>query len=122
MEVAEGRNLPKYDGPTGLRAMLESDQPEMTDGEAVPAGEAGLGGETEPTGTALVPLAATTQWAPKIPLPHADPSFVAHLIATAAHAPQTRGQQRGSLADAQTAYGPHPNERRSVTRRTQQII
>jgi len=36
------------------------------------------------TGTALVPLATTTDWAPKVPLPHADPSFVAQLLATAA--------------------------------------
>ncbi|MGY3441158.1 MULTISPECIES: hypothetical protein [unclassified Bradyrhizobium] len=74
------------------------------------------------TSTALVPLAATTHWAPKIPLPHGDPSFLAHLIATAAHEPQTRSLRRGSLADAQSAYGPHVDERRSVTRRTRQII
>ena len=94
--------------------MLEFDQSEVQDGEFTDAAGA--------TGTALVPLTATTHWAPKIPLPHADPSFVAHLIATAAHEPQTRGQRRGSLADAQSAYGPHVDERRSVARRTRQII
>ncbi|SED48696.1 hypothetical protein [Bradyrhizobium erythrophlei] len=94
--------------------MRDIDQSEVLDGEFTDA--AGT------TGTALVPLAATTHWAPKIPLAHADPSFVAHLIATAAHEPQTRGQRRGSLADAQSAYGPHVDERRSVARRTRQII
>ena len=77
---------------------------------------------TRDSGNALVPLAATTHWAPKIALPHADPSFLAQLIATAAREPQTRGLRRGSPADAQTAYGPHVYERRSVARRTRQII
>jgi hypothetical protein len=118
-----------------LFAMLDIDQPEVQpqvevfdaealDSEAldVESLDAELTRGAGITGTALVPLAATTHWAPKIPLSHADPSFVAHLIATAAHEPQTRGQRRGSLADAQTAYGPHPNERRSVARRTRQIV
>ncbi|AUC93651.1 MULTISPECIES: hypothetical protein [Bradyrhizobium] len=90
------------------------EQPEVPDGEVT--------GDAEAPCTALVPLAVTTHWAPKIPLLHADPSFVAQLIATAAHEPQTRGQRRGSLADAQSAYGPHFDERRSVARRTRQII
>ncbi|MGY2810684.1 hypothetical protein [Bradyrhizobium sp. USDA 4506] len=94
--------------------MPDIDQSEILDGECT--------GDAAAASTALVPLAATTHWAPKIPLPHADPSFVAHLIATAAHEPQTRGQGRGSLADAQSAYGPHVDERRSVARRTRQII
>jgi hypothetical protein len=89
-------------------------QMDVTDGEVTdtPAG----------TGTALVPLAAATQWAPKVPLPHADPSFVTQLIATAEREPQTRSLRRGSLADAQSAYGTHVDERRSVSRRTRQII
>ena len=94
--------------------MFESNQSEVLDGEIV--------NDPGATGTALVPLAATTHWAPKIPLPHADPSFVAQLIATAEREPQTRGQRRGSLADAQSAYGTHVGERRSVARRTRQII
>lgn len=93
--------------------MHDNDQSEILDGEVT---------DNSGTSTALVPLAATTHWAPKVPLPHADPSFVAQLIATAAHEPQTRGQRRGSLADAQSAYGPHVDERRSVARRTRQII
>lgn len=94
--------------------MFDIDQSEVLDGEFTDTAAV--------TSTALVPLAVTTRWAPKIPLPHGDPSFLAHLIATAAHEPQTCGLRRGSLADAQTAYGPHIDERRSVTRRTRQII
>ncbi|MFB9266763.1 hypothetical protein ACFFWD_26995 [Bradyrhizobium erythrophlei] len=97
-----------------LSEMLDINQSEVPDVEIVNDGE--------PACTELVPLAATTHWAPKIPLPQADPSFIAHLIATAAHEPQTRGLRRGSLADAQTAYGPHVYERRSVARRTRQIV
>ncbi|MGF6311973.1 hypothetical protein ABIB82_005970 [Bradyrhizobium sp. i1.8.4] len=100
--------------------MLDIDQSEILDGEVTD--EAEPAGDAAATSTALVPLAATTHWAPKVPLPHADPSFVAHLIATAAHEPQTRGLRRGSLADVQSAYGPHVDERRSVARRTRQII
>ena len=94
--------------------MFDIDQSEVLDGEFTDTAAV--------TSTALVPLAVTTHWAPKIPLPHGDPSFLAHLIATAAHEPQTCGLRLGSLADAQTAYGPHIDERRSVTRRTRQII
>jgi hypothetical protein len=51
-----------------------------------------------------------------------DPTFLTHLIATADQAPQTRSMRRGSIEDAQTAYGAHPRERRSVTRRTRQLV
>ena len=97
-----------------LLAMFDIDQPEVQDGEAATNRKAEC--------RALVPLAATTHWAPKIPLVNADPSFVTQLIATAEHEPQTRELRRGSLADAQSAYGPHLSERRSVARRTRQII
>ena len=93
--------------------MFDADGWEVLDDEATDLGT---------TGMALVPLTATTHWAPKIALPHADPSFLAQLIATAAREPQTRGLRHGSPADAQTAYGPHLSERRSVARRTRQII
>ena len=63
------------------------------------------------TSVELVPLSANP-----------DASFVAQLIATAEQAPQTCRLRRGSCADAQAAYVPHVGERRSVTRRTKQII
>jgi hypothetical protein len=78
--------------------------------------------DATPISGALVPLATPAEQASTAPLPRPDPSFVAQLIATAEHAPQTRPLRRGSYADAQAAYGPHPGERRSVTRRTRQVI
>jgi hypothetical protein len=78
--------------------------------------------EVTPVSTELVPIAGEIRWLPKTPLARPDPSFVAQLIATAEQAPQTRNLRRASCADAQAAYGPHISERRSVTRRTRQII
>ena len=79
-------------------------------------------GDVPPASTALVPLAAPVEILPKTSRTRPDPSFVTQLIATADQAPQTRAMRRGSSADAQAAYGPHISERRSVTRRTRQII
>ena len=79
-------------------------------------------GNTPASSCALVPLTPPTDRDPVIPLMRPDPSFVAQLIATADQAPQTRNLRRGSYADAQAAYEPHIAERRSVTRRTRQVI
>ena len=70
----------------------------------------------------LVPLSARPDVHPTMALNRPDASFVTQLIATAEHVPQTCSLRRGSCADAQAAYGPHISERRSVTRRTKQII
>jgi hypothetical protein len=70
----------------------------------------------------LVPVIQTVQLSPKPVLARPDPVFVTHLIAMADQAPQTRSLRRGSLEDAQTAYGAHMQERRSVIRRTRQVI
>ena len=78
--------------------------------------------DAPPASVALVPVSARVEFLPKSPLTRPDPSFVTQLIATAEQAPQTRTMRRGSSADAQAAYGPHISERRSVTRRTRQII
>jgi len=94
--------------------MFDIDQADAQDEEA--------GSNIQPACTALVPLTATTYWAPKVPLVNADPSFVAQLLATAEHEPQTRRLRRGSPADARTAYDQHLRERRGVARRTRQII
>ena len=55
---------------------------------------------------ALVPLDQAAQRS-GTGRPPARPSslFVTQLIATANHAPQTRGLRRATAADAQTAYG-----------------
>src|ERR1700738_5012952 len=96
-------------------AMLNIDQSEkVMDGEILT--------DAAPACVDLVPVTPTLHWSAKRPLPHADPSFIAQLIATAAQDPQTRTLRRASLAEAQTAYGPGPRERRGVARRTRQII
>jgi len=74
------------------------------------------------TSVELVPLSANPDFRPLMPTSRPDASFVAQLIATAEQAPQTCRLRRGSCADAQAAYVPHVGERRSVTRRTKQII
>ena len=71
---------------------------------------------------ALVPLSARADVRPARSLNRPDASFVTQLIATADHVPQTCNLRRGSYADARAAYGPRTSERRSVTRRTKQII
>ena len=75
-----------------------------------------------PTCVALVPVTQSVHWSRKSTMARPDPSFVAHLIATADQAPQTRSMRRASPEDVQTAYGAHPQERRSVARRTRQVI
>jgi hypothetical protein len=85
--------------------------------------EADLVAEATPVfSTALVPLATTVRWLPKMPLTRPDPGFVTQLIATAELAPQTRHLRRGTSVDARMAYGLRAGERRSVARRTRQII
>ena len=75
-----------------------------------------------PACVALVPVTQTVQWSHKTSVAPADPTFLTQLLATAEHEPQTRSPRRGSVEDAQTAYGVHPRERRSVARRTRQVI
>jgi hypothetical protein len=70
----------------------------------------------------LVPMTASVQRLPRPIVTRPDPTFIAHLIATAEQAPQTRGLRRATYADAQLAYGTRPQERRGVARRTRQII
>lgn len=102
-----GASVPKRDNPAGTMviAMLSTDR----------SVEADTG-----TGTALVPLTPTLEWVHKMPLPRPDPSFVAQLIATAEHLPQSSRLRRASSEDARMAYGgkrPLP----SVTARTRQV-
>jgi hypothetical protein len=95
--------------------MLDTDRSEQVlDGEVLDADEPGC--------VALVPVTQPVQWSRKSATARPDPSFLTHLIATADQAPQTRSMRRASIEDAQTAYGSHPQERRSVARRTRQVI
>jgi hypothetical protein len=95
--------------------MLDTDRSEdVLDGEVLAA--------EGPACVALVPVTQTVQWSRKSTMARPDPGFVTHLIATADQAPQTRSLRRASMGDAQTVYGAHPLERRSVARRTRQVI
>jgi hypothetical protein len=63
----------------------------------------GIDEETLP-GMALVPLARPIRLTPTGRITRPDPTFVAHLIATAAHVPQTRNLRRAAPSDALSAY------------------
>ena len=69
----------------------------------------------------LVPLAQNVRPTSKLAIVRPDPTFVTHLIATAAQAPQTCTLRRGSPADAQTAYGASQTRRAGIGFRTRQV-
>ena len=95
--------------------MLDTDRSEdILDGEILDAGA--------PACVELVPVTQTVHWSPKPTMARPDPVFVTHLIATADQAPQTRSLRRGSLADAQTAYGASQIRRYGIGFRTRQVI
>ena len=111
-----GLTVPKRDSFCQLRcAMLDIDRTEqILNGEVLDAEGS--------TCVELVPLTQPVQWSRKSATARPDPSFLTHLIATADQAPQTRSLRRASNEDALMAYGAHPQERRSVTRRTRQVV
>jgi hypothetical protein len=95
--------------------MLDVDRSEQVlDGEVL--------GADEPGCVELVPVTPSVRWLPKGPITRPDPGFVTQLIATAAQAPQTRSLRRGSLADAQTAYGARQPPRDGIGFRTRQTV
>ena len=51
-----------------------------------------------------------------------DPTFVAHLIATAAHLPQTRNLRRAAPSDALSAYTARPRPQAATGSRTRQVV
>jgi hypothetical protein len=93
--------------------MLSAGRPEQAIDEGVVT-------EAKPACVALVPLVTSAQWSrvPDQQTSRAD--FVAHLIATAERAPQTRVLRRATPAEAQTAYRAHQDSGARV--RTRQII
>lgn len=95
--------------------MLDVDRSgQALDGEVLDADEPGC--------VELVPVTPSLRTMPKRPISRPDPSFVTHLIATAAQAPQTRSLRRGSLADAQSAYGASQIRRYGTGFRTRHVI
>ena len=95
--------------------MLESDQPEQNVDDGVET-------DVKPACVALVPVIPTVHWSrvPDQQTSRAD--FVAHLIATAEYAPQTRSLRRATPADAQTAYQARQSQAPGAGGRTRQII
>jgi hypothetical protein len=66
---------------------------------------------TKHASAALVPLAPAVQAAPaSLQLNRPDPSFVAHLIATAEQSPQTRILRRAAIPDVEAAYRSAANQ------------
>jgi len=82
----------------------------------------GLDDETPPGGVALVPLARPIRLAPAGRTTRPDPSFVAHLIATAAHVPQTRNLRRAAFSDAHSAYTASLRPATGSGCRTRQVV
>jgi hypothetical protein len=79
--------------------MSDNDRPEPTADDDVAL-------DAEPVCTALVPIArpAPRSASSSQPLSRPNSTFIAHLIATADQAPQTRHLRRATPADAQSAY------------------
>jgi hypothetical protein len=97
--------------------MLDTDRPEQTVEDDALA-------EPKPASVALVPLTPSghgpqrSNWLWSRP----NSTFITHLIATAAHAPQTCSLRRATPAEAQTAYGAKQPAFQSASFRTRQII
>jgi len=95
--------------------MSGSDQPEQTMDDGVET-------DVRPACVALVPVVPTVHWS-RVPDQQASRAdFVAHLIATAEHAPQTRSLRRATPADAQAAYRAGQSQAQGAGSRTRQII
>ena len=81
----------------------------------------GIDDETPP-GMALVPLARPIRLTPTGRLTRPDPGFVAHLIATAAHVPQTRNLRRAAPSDVHSAYTASMRPATNAGCRTRQVV
>jgi hypothetical protein len=85
--------------------------------------EDGVFAEVAPERAALVPLSPSAHEAAVFPLPRPDPSFLAHLIATAQQLPQTRNLRRAAPADALSAYRAlEPRSEGATRSRSQRVI
>jgi hypothetical protein len=77
------------------------DRPEAAQAKDKPSAAPGV-----PPATTIVPTDAPAfRHAPPVSGSRPSPAFVAHLMATAGHFPETRILRRASEADAQAAYG-----------------
>jgi hypothetical protein len=96
--------------------MSDSDRPEPLAGDDAVF-------DAKPACTALVPIARAASRSPAFgpSLTRPNSTFVAHLIATAEHAPQTRQLRRATPAAARDAYTairtiplPYPHARQVI--------
>ena len=97
--------------------MLGTDQPGQTIDDGVLA-------DAKPPCVALVPMVSAVKWSPisSSQLSLSNSTFVAHLIATAEHVPQTRSLRRATPADAQSAYSTNQHRLQGAGIRARQII
>ena len=97
--------------------MLDIDRP----GQMV---DDGVLADAKPPCVALVPMVTAANWSQisSSQLSLSNSTFVAHLIATAEHVPQTRSVRRATPADARTAYSTNQHRSQGAGMRARQII
>jgi hypothetical protein len=97
--------------------MLDTDRPGQTMDDGVLS-------DAKPPCVALVPMVTAAKWSPisSSQLSLSNSTFVAHLIATAEHVPQTRSLRRATPADAQNAYSTNQHRLQGAGIRARQII
>jgi hypothetical protein len=83
----------------------------------------GVLADAKPAGVALVPVVTAAKWSQisSSQLSLSNSTFVAHLIATAEHVPQTRSLRRATPADAQSAYSTNQHRLQGAGIRARQI-
>jgi hypothetical protein len=97
--------------------MSGNDRPERTVDDGVLA-------DARPACVALVPMVTAAKWSQvsSSRLWLSNSTFVAHLIASAEHVPQTRSLRRATPADARTAYSANLHRLHGAGMRARQII
>jgi len=97
--------------------MSRTDRPGQTVDDGVLA-------DAKPPCVALVPMVTAAKWSQvsSAQLSLSNSTFVAHLIATAEHVPQTRSLRRATPADAQTAYSTNQHRLHGAGMRARQTI
>jgi hypothetical protein len=86
--------------------------------------DGGVPADAKPPCVALVPVVTAAKWS-RISgslLSPSNSTFVAHLIATAEHVPQTCSLRRATPADALTAYNTNQHRLQGPGIRARQII
>jgi hypothetical protein len=82
----------------------------------------GVLADAKPPCVALVQMVTAAKWSRISSSTLSNSTFVAHLIATAEHVPQTRSLRRATPAEAQSAYSTNQHRLHSAGMRARQII